>query len=293
MSIKYMIGFPILPPYEKHRQTLLVRFDTEGMSELLYSPGDHIAVFAENSTTLVDRILACLHNAPPVDQNVKIEVQSQRTTPLGSMKLWERFSKFPICTLRTALYRYLDITTPPTQSFLKVLATQASDDCDKERLLNLANDQQMYKVWKHDKYPNLLEVLEEFPSLKIPAALILTQLPILQQRYYSISSSPAVYPGEIHATVAVVKTRTQDSVGPLREGVCSSWLKRIAPGTIVPCFVRTERSFHLPKDNTLPVIMVGPGTGIAPFRGFWQQRQLDRKMLPVLHIQGTGNTRQS
>ncbi|KAK3612615.1 hypothetical protein CHS0354_042124 [Potamilus streckersoni] len=81
--------------------------------------------------------------------------------------------------------------------------------------------------------------MEEFSSLLIPAALILTQLPLLQQRYYSISSSPSVYPGEIHATVALVKHRTQGGTGPLHEGVGSSWLNRIAPGTIVPCFLRT------------------------------------------------------
>ncbi|KAL3869039.1 hypothetical protein ACJMK2_041766 [Sinanodonta woodiana] len=273
-----------LQSLESSRQTLLVRFDTEGTSELQYSPGDHLAVFAENVPALVNGVLACLHSAPPVDQNIKIEMQSLRTTPLGKIQSWERFLRFPVCTLRTALSRYLDITTPPTQSFLKILATHVSSDCDKEGLENLANDLQMYEVWKYDKYPNLLEVMEEFPSLNIPADLILTQLPLLQQRYYSISSSPALYPGEIHATVAVVKRRTQGGKGALREGVCSSWLKRIAPGTIVPCFIRTVRSFHMPNDNTLPVIMVGPGTGIAPFRSFWQQRKVERKMLPVPHV---------
>ncbi|KAK3607681.1 hypothetical protein CHS0354_010670 [Potamilus streckersoni] len=154
------------------------------------------------------------------------------------MKTWERFPKFPICTLHTALSRYLDITSPPTRSFLKILATQASNHSHKEGLENLANDLQMYEDWKHRKRPNLLEILEEFPSLQIPAALILTQLPLLQQRYYSISSSRAVYPGEIHATIAVVKYRSQGGKGPLHEGVCSSWLNRIASGTTVPCFVR-------------------------------------------------------
>ncbi|KAK3576127.1 hypothetical protein CHS0354_043096 [Potamilus streckersoni] len=270
---------------ESSRQTLLVRLDTQEAYELLYSPGDHLAVFAENSPILVDGILARLNNAPPVDQDIKIEMQSERTTPLGNMKSWERFPKFPICTLRAALCRYLDITTPPSQSFLKILATQATQDCDKEALENLANDLQAYEDWKQDKFPHLLEVLEEFPSVKIPAALILTQLPVLQQRYYSISSSPKVYPGEIHATVAVVKYRTQGDMGPLHEGVCSSWINRIVPGTIVPCLVRTAPSFHLPEDNTLPVIMVGPGTGIAPFRSFWQQRKIDMEMSTVPHKQ--------
>nr|QJF53971.1 Nitric oxide synthase [Sinohyriopsis cumingii] len=275
-----------LQSLESSRQTLLVRLGTQGAFELLYSPGDHLAVFPENSPSLVDKILACLHNSPPVDQDVKIEMQSERTTPLGNVRTWERFPRFPVCTLRTALCRYLDITTPPSQSFLKILATQATNASERKAMENLADNIKEYEDWRHDKFPNLLEVMEQFPSLNIPASLILTQLPVLQQRYYSISSSPAVYPGEIHATVAVVKHRTQGGMGPLHEGVSSSWLNRITSGTIVPCFVRTAPSFHLPKDNTLPLIMVGPGTGIAPFRGFWQQRKIDRQMSPVPHSQG-------
>ena len=69
-------------------------------------------------------------------------------------------------------------------------------------------DPQLYEEWKYDGYPNIVQLLDEFPSLRIPPSLLLTQLPILQQRYYSISSSPTMCPGEIHATVAVVRYRT-------------------------------------------------------------------------------------
>ena len=78
--------------------------------------------------------------------------------------------------------------------------------CIKVR--NFFQDPQLYEEWKYDGYPNIVQVLDEFPSLRIPPSLLLTQLPILQQRYYSISSSPTMCPGEIHATVAVVRYRT-------------------------------------------------------------------------------------
>lgn len=68
---------------------------------------------------------------------------------------------------------------------------------------------QEYEEWKWYKNPTLVEVLEEFPSIQMPSTLLLTQLPLLQPRYYSISSSPDVYPGEIHLTVAVVSYRTR------------------------------------------------------------------------------------
>jgi sulfite reductase alpha subunit-like flavoprotein len=67
----------------------------------------------------------------------------------------------------------------------------------------------MYEEWKYESYPNIVQVLDQFPSLRIPPSLLLTQLPLLTARFYSISSSLKLYPGEIHATVAVVKYRTQ------------------------------------------------------------------------------------
>ena len=69
---------------------------------------------------------------------------------------------------------------------------------------------------------------------------------------------------------------TLDGVGPWHNGVCSTWLNRIEPGTEVPCFVRKAHAFHLPQDPRTPIIMVGPGTGIAPYRAFWQERSYMR-----------------
>ncbi|KAK3607682.1 hypothetical protein CHS0354_010671 [Potamilus streckersoni] len=78
-----------LQSLDSSRQTLLVRLNTQGASELIHSPGDHLSVFAENSPSLVDGIITRLHNAPPVDQNIKIEMQTERKTPLGKMNLLE------------------------------------------------------------------------------------------------------------------------------------------------------------------------------------------------------------
>ncbi|KAJ7387220.1 hypothetical protein OS493_004192 [Desmophyllum pertusum] len=132
-----------------------------------------------------------------------------------------------------------------------------------------------YEDWKFESECNILDVLQEFPSLQVPADLLLTQLPLLQPRFYSISSSPDLFPGEVHLTVAVVQFNKKDGKGPVHHGVCSTWLNSLQPGDKVPCYVRQAHTFHMPEDGTVPVIMVGPGTGIAPFRSFWQQRQFD------------------
>ncbi|XP_041378542.1 nitric oxide synthase-like protein [Gigantopelta aegis] len=266
---------------ESPRQTILVKLDHGGAVELLYHPGDHAGIYAANPPELVNAILARLHNAPPPDQVIQVEILQEKTTPLGTTKAWTPFEKMPRCSLRTAFTRYLDVTTPPSQSLLQLLATQASRDADREHLEQLATVSQVYEEWKYDKTPNLLEVLDEFPSLKVPPSLIMTQLPLLQQRFYSISSSPLVTPDQIHATIAVVRYRTQDGAGPMHEGVCSGWLNRCEIGEMVPCTARAAPTFRMPEDMTLPILLVGPGTGIAPFRSFWQQRKIYMEMHSV------------
>ncbi|NXA10115.1 NOS3 protein, partial [Sapayoa aenigma] len=133
-------------------------------------------------------------------------------------------------------------------------------------------DARLYEEWKWFRCPTLPEVLAEFPSVALPAALLLSQLPLLQPRYYSISSAPDAHPGEIHLTVAVVTYHSENGQGPLHYGVCSTWLARLQPGDTVPAFIRGAPSFRLPPTPDIPCILVGPGTGIAPFRSFWQHR---------------------
>ncbi|NWI07002.1 NOS3 protein, partial [Tichodroma muraria] len=99
-------------------------------------------------------------------------------------------------------------------------------------------DARLYEEWKWFRCPTLPEVLAEFPSVALPAALLLSQLPLLQPRYYSISSAPGAHPGEIHLTVAVVTYHSENGQGPLHYGVCSTWLARLQPGDVVPAFIR-------------------------------------------------------
>ncbi|NXB58269.1 NOS3 protein, partial [Struthidea cinerea] len=99
-------------------------------------------------------------------------------------------------------------------------------------------DARLYEEWKWFRCPTLPEVLDEFPSVALPAALLLSQLPLLQPRYYSISSAPGAHPGEIHLTVAVVTYHSENGQGPLHYGVCSTWLARLQPGDTVPAFIR-------------------------------------------------------
>ncbi|XP_046680462.1 LOW QUALITY PROTEIN: nitric oxide synthase, salivary gland-like [Homalodisca vitripennis] len=256
--------------------TLGVELDTE--AGVKYEPGDHVGVLACNQTDLVDGIIAHLDLSEfDPDKPVELQHLKETQTSSGVVRTWEPHERLPRESLRVLLTRFLDITTPPTPQFLQFLASCTIDPEDKDHLILLATEPTAYEDWRHWRFPHLLEVLEEFPSVRPLPALLLAHLTPLQPRFYSISSSPALCPNQVHLTVGVVSYRTQDGEGPVHYGVCSNYLHGIKEGDQVYLFVRSAPNFHLPADESKPVIMVGPGTGIAPFRGFWQHRYAMKK----------------
>ncbi|XP_075070343.1 nitric oxide synthase 3 isoform X2 [Mixophyes fleayi] len=263
---------------QSSRSTILIKLNSDGQEELQYSPGDHLGVFPCNREELVLALLEHVEDPPPANDTVQVETMdkdSNERMGSGRKVKWVLETRLPPCTLRQALTNYLDITTPPTPQLLQLLSVLSEDPDERQKLEILSQDARQYEEWKWFRCPNLVEVLEEFPSICVPSSLLLTQLPLLQPRYYSISSSLEASPDQIHLTVAVVSYHTQENKGPLHYGVCSTWLDQLSPGASVPCFVRGASTFHLPSDVNAPCILVGPGTGIAPFRGFWQQRLCD------------------
>ncbi|NXA43482.1 NOS3 protein, partial [Eudromia elegans] len=131
-------------------------------------------------------------------------------------------------------------------------------------------DARLYEEWKWFRCATLLEVLLEFPSVALPASLLLARLPLLQPRYYSVSSAPARSPGQIHLTVAVLTYPSEE--GTRREhGGDTEGTRREHGGDTGGCRGMAP-SFRLPQAPDAPCILVGPGTGVAPFRGFWQHR---------------------
>ncbi|XP_015736546.1 nitric oxide synthase, inducible [Coturnix japonica] len=257
-----------LQSFKSSRVTILVKLSCETNQEVRYLPGEHIGIFPGNQPELVHGLIARVKDAPPADQIIRLETCTE-----GGY--WTSEKKIPACTLSQALTYLLDITTPPSQQLLKKLSQLVTAEADKQRLEVLCHSTEEYNKWKFYNSLNILEVLEEFPSAEVSTAFLLTQLPLLKPRYYSVSSSCDMTPGEIHLTVAVVNYRTRDGQGPLHHGVCSTWLNKIALNETVPCFVRSADGFRLPEEPAKPCILIGPGTGIAPFRSFWQQRLYD------------------
>jgi cytochrome P450/NADPH-cytochrome P450 reductase len=133
--------------------------------------------------------------------------------------------------------------------------------------------QAAYRAEVLHKRKSLLDLLEEHRACQVPFAVFLEMLSPLSPRYYSISSSPSMTPGRCSVTVGVVSAPALSGNGTF-EGVCSNYLARAEAGDTVHGVIRetTAEGFRLPEDAQRPLIMIGPGTGLAPFRGFLQER---------------------
>ncbi|XP_070623244.1 nitric oxide synthase 3 isoform X1 [Erythrolamprus reginae] len=271
----YVVSVKNLQSADSGRATILVRLQTGDQPELQYQPGDHISIFPANQPELVEALMQLVQDPPPAEEPVAVETLEAGTE--GVKRMWVPTQRLPPCTLRQALTYLLDITAAPSPQLLQLLANLAEDRAERMKLQRLSQDSLLYEEWKWFRCPTVVEILEEFPSVALPTSLLLTQLPLLQARQYSVSSAPDAHPGELHLTVAVLNYRSQDGKGPMHYGVCSTWLSQLSPGEMVPAFIRSTLNFQLPSDPTAPCILVGPGTGIAPFRGFWQQRQHEIK----------------
>ena len=210
--------------------------------EIGYEAGDALGVFAVNKHELVDEFVS--HFGAPHDTAV-----SGFDQPLGEL-----------------LRDKLEIVTP-SREFVAELAQRANDDDLSNVVANGDKEAMDAFLWNQDT----LDLLRLADKSAFSVDDFIGFLKPLQHRAYSISSSPKAHNDEVHLTVAAVRW---DNHGREHNGVCSTFLADgVGPDAQVPVFVSPNKSFRVPAQDDAPMIMVGPGTGLAPFRAFLEERR--------------------
>ncbi|MGV4983188.1 molybdopterin-dependent oxidoreductase [Streptomyces sp. NRAIS4] len=221
-------------------------FDTsDSDTPLVYEAGDALAVHPVNRPELVTEWLALTG----LDADATVQVKNVGDVPFAE-----------------ALQRHLDITRI-TPDLLRFAAARTRDPRELRKLLRPDNKGELAQ-WSWGR--QAVDVVAEF-GIRAGAQEWADVLGRLQPRLYSISSSPLTDPHQVSLTVSVV--RYENLAGRPRQGVCSPFLADAAPGTPVPVRVQRAPHFRPPADPATPAVMVGPGTGIAPFIGFLEERR--------------------
>jgi sulfite reductase (NADPH) flavoprotein alpha-component len=226
------------------KETRHFEISLEG-SNLSYEVGDALGVMPSNCPELVDEILMALQSN-------------------GAEKVAHAGGMIPF---REALLRHCEINRIP-KALLEAFAQKTKEAQLVALISPSANgslDQFLYGR-------GIIDLLHHYPQAKFDPDEFLKLLKPLQPRLYSISSSPKAHPESVHLTVAAVR---YSSLGRSRKGVCSTFLAdRVNEESRVPIYVHINKAFRLPNESSVPLIMIGPGTGIAPFRAFLHERRM-------------------
>jgi cytochrome P450/NADPH-cytochrome P450 reductase len=245
-------------------------------SDAAYSAGDYLALLPINPKENVAR--AMRRFSIPWDSHMTISTNGPTTLPTNIS-----------ISAADVLGAYVELAQPATKRNITTLIEATKDDKTKDTLLTLAGES--YATEVSAKRVSVLDLLEKFPSIALPVGSFLAMLPPMRVRQYSISSSPLWNPHNVTLTYAVLDQPSLSGQGR-HVGVASNYLSSLAPGDSVHVSVRPSNSaFHLPTDSeNTPIIMIAAGSGLAPFRGFIQERAAQigagRTLAPALLIFG-------
>jgi cytochrome P450 / NADPH-cytochrome P450 reductase len=226
-----------------------------------YRVGDHLSVAPRNDPALVDTV-ARRFGFQPTDQ-IRLSAAPGRRAQL------------PVdenVAVGRLLTEFVELQQVASRKQIQTMAAHTRCPVTKPKLATLASDDEAYRADVLARRKSAFDLLEQFPACELPFAAFLESLSPLAPRYYSISSAPSVDATRCSVTVGVVQGPAASGAG-LFKGVCSHYLATRRAGDIVHATIRqTKAGFHLPDDPATPLVMIGPGAGLAPFRGFLQQR---------------------
>lgn len=278
---------------DKTRNCVHAEIDISG-SNLAYTTGDHIAVWPTNAGKEVERFLGILGLTSKRDMVIEVKgVDATAKVP------------FPSPTTYDAVVRYhMEIGGPVSRQFVASLAPFAPSESIKTEMVKIGGDKDYFHQMVADKHVNIAQILQILsngePWTSIPFSIFIESIHKLQPRYYSISSSSLLQKNKVSIT-AVVESLERPGAPHIVKGVTTNYLLALKQkqhgdpnpdphglnynltgprnkydGVHVPVHIR-HSNFRLPSNPSTPVIMVGPGTGVAPFRGFVQERAAQAK----------------
>ncbi|ORZ00667.1 hypothetical protein BCR43DRAFT_452752 [Syncephalastrum racemosum] len=234
--------------------------------ELSYKPGDIAVITPQNLPEEVDQFLEQMQWSELAHKPLHIQpTAADRKLPPSCP---------PVTTLHHLVTHYLDVFGVPRRSFFEMLAHFTQDELQTERLREFASSEGQDEMYSYCQRPRrtIAEILFDFKSVKIPFDYLLDLFPVIQPRSFSIASSLKAHPGKIELCIAIVKYKTQ--LKKIRRGVCTKWIMQLQPGDIIQRVRITPGTMGLPPSPDIPLIAIGPGTGVAPMRAFLEERQL-------------------
>lgn len=226
-----------------NKETRHLELSLEG-SGLTYEPGDSLGIYPENDPELVDLLL----NEFKWDASESVTVNKEGETR----------------PLREALLSNFEITV-----LTKPLLKQATELTGNDKLKALVENREELKAYTQGR--DVIDLVRDFGPWNVSAQEFVAILRKMPARLYSIASSLSANPDEVHLTIGAVR---YEAHGRERKGVCSVLCsERLQPGDTIPVYLQSNKNFKLPQKQETPIIMVGPGTGVAPFRSFMQERE--------------------
>ncbi|KAK4477695.1 hypothetical protein RD792_016943 [Penstemon davidsonii] len=251
-------------------------FEFESVSSSIeYEVGDVLEVLPAQNPAAVDAFIQRCDLNP--ESYITVQRRDKENYVLNH-------SLFPV-KLKSFVELTMDVASAsPRRYFFEVMSFFASAEHEKERLQYFASPEGRDDLYQYNQKERrtVLEVLDDFPSVKMPFEWLVQLVPPLQTRAFSISSSHVAHPNQVHLTVSVVSWTTPYK--RKRMGLCSSWLASLDPNQRVVIPVWFNKGSLPPPPPSLPLILIGPGTGCAPFRGFVEERALQSKSIPTAPI---------
>ena len=256
-------------PSSHFQDVRLVRMEAPSLS---YSPGDVALVQPSNLAESIDTFFELF---PSLDPDALFLIKP--TCPLTPLPPGHLLPQ--PCSVRQAVTTYLDLQAVPRRYFFELLSHFSQEEQEREKCqeFNTAEGQQDLYSYCNRPRRTVLEVLYDFrhTTPHIPFQYLLDLLPPIKPRSFSIASAPSLHGDVLELLVAVVTYRSS-LVAP-RRGLCSSWLASLEKGALVPVWVRRGALTFPPAPA--PVVMVGPGTGVAPFRSFSLESKSNRRLV--------------